>query len=255
MHLFVSGCPRSGTTALTRLLNLHPRIVVGLERYKNVFGRQKFATKDMFEAERFFDFRSDDTNFLPQKSQQAKEFYENARAKFADAAFTGDKYPQFFRFYGGIFKNLPDAKVVFIFRDPAYVAQSWERRSADSSVWPTKNDARRAVSYWNDALAYTLAYTQIKKNAFTFVDYEQFFSGKEQSLLELFRLIGAEVTPAIEESATREAAGEFKRSQEVLARDLELNPALLSEIREDTDRNLYRRAQRVVEQQKMRASS
>jgi len=253
MHLFVSGCPRSGTTALTRLLNLHPSIVVGLERYKNVFGRQKFVTKDMFEADRFFDFHPDDSNFLPEKSQQARDFYEKARTKFSTATFIGDKYPQFFRFYGGIFKNLPDAKIVFIFRDPSYVAQSWERRSLDSSDWPSKNDARRAIAYWNDALAYTLAYTQIKKSAFVFVDYEQFFAGREQSLIELFHLVGAEVTRAIQDTVAQEAADEFKRSQEVLARDVELSRALQNEIKEDADRNLYRRAQRIVEQQKARA--
>jgi hypothetical protein len=252
MHLFVSGCPRSGTTALTRLLNLHPHIVVGLERYKNVFGRQKFITQDMFEAERFFDFRADDSNFLPQKNEKAREFYEQARTKFSTAAFIGDKYPQFFRFYGGIFKDLPDAKIIFIFRDPIYVAQSWEHRSLDTSAWPSKNDARRAVAYWNDALAYTLAYTQIKKNAFVFVDYEQFFAGKVGSLIELFRLIGAEVTSTIEDAATQDSGDEFKRSQEVLARDVELRPALQNELSENADRNLYRRAQRVVELQKMR---
>src|ERR1700749_3229545 len=33
-HLFVAGCPRSGTSALVFLLNEHPRIALGFERFK-----------------------------------------------------------------------------------------------------------------------------------------------------------------------------------------------------------------------------
>ena len=35
-YLFVTGCPRSGTTALVELLASHYAIVIGMERYKYV---------------------------------------------------------------------------------------------------------------------------------------------------------------------------------------------------------------------------
>ncbi|WP_405196631.1 sulfotransferase [Zarconia navalis] len=32
--LFVCGCPRSGTTAIAKLLNYHSKVILGMERYK-----------------------------------------------------------------------------------------------------------------------------------------------------------------------------------------------------------------------------
>jgi len=35
-YLFVAGCPRSGTTALVKILNSHDQIILGMERFKYV---------------------------------------------------------------------------------------------------------------------------------------------------------------------------------------------------------------------------
>ncbi|MCW5733904.1 MAG: sulfotransferase [Enhydrobacter sp.] len=250
MYLFVCGCPRSGTTALTRLLNLHPGIVIGLERYKGVVGHTRQITPAMLEAKSFFDFQPNQTNFAPAVNAEAAKFYERAKAKFDTAKFVGDKYPQFFRFYRAVFSNFPDAKFVFIVRDPLYVAQSWQRRADDATEWPAKNDARRAIDYWNDSLAYTLAYTQVKKNAFIFVDYEELFGRKEEALFELFRWIGADVTPEIQSQVAAAAAPEFARSEEVLARSVELPGDIRKQIEAQADRNLYQRAQRIIKSQR-----
>jgi len=255
MHLFVSGCPRSGTTALTRLLNLHPEIVVGLERYKGRYSQGFDLKPEMFSAEGFFDFQPADTNYQPAKSAEASAFYERARQKFAEAKFVGEKYPQFYRFYGPLFNNFPEAKIIFIVRNAVSVAQSWQRRSEDTSSWPAKNDARRSVSYWNDALAYTLAYSQIKKNTFTFVDFDQLFAAKEAGLFELFNWIGARLTPEMQAQIIHDAEPEFVRSATVLGRQISLGTEVLSDIARQTDPHLYEQALKIIQSQRAETPS
>lgn len=238
--LFVAACPRSGTTVLTRLLNLHPEIVLGQERYKSIYGQTKVITADMFEEERFFRFDPSETDFIPTKKAKAAEFYERAREKYATARFVGDKYPQFFRFYGRLFTVFPNARVVFIVRQPLSVAQSWQRRADDSTSWPAKNDARRSVSYWNDALVFTLAHAKVRPASFVFVEYEKLFKDKRACLAELFRLIGANVEPAVLDPVLAEAESEFQASEDIMARPLELPREVQDAVLESADQVLYR---------------
>lgn len=248
-NLFVAGCPRSGTTALTRLLNLHPEVVVGLERFKGLYGKSREIDPELFSKDRFFEFHEGESNYVPAKSAEATAFYDNAKTKFDKAKFVGDKYPQFFRFYGPLFKSFPDAKIIFIFRDASFVAQSWQRRADDTSRWPADNDARKAVGYWNDALAYTLAYTQIKRNAFVFVEYNEFFSAKEAGLLDLFRRLGATMNPTIEAQLAESTVAEYARTETVFERGLDLPKDVSRFIKNNADINLYRRAKRILEVQ------
>ena len=59
--LFVCGFPRSGTTALWRLLNSDKRLALGVERFGTKFSSREFLTPELFETERFFDAQSVDT--------------------------------------------------------------------------------------------------------------------------------------------------------------------------------------------------
>ena len=49
-YLFIAGCARSGTTAMARLLNQDPRILIGIERYKYIpkATRPHISTKKNF---------------------------------------------------------------------------------------------------------------------------------------------------------------------------------------------------------------
>lgn len=52
--LFIAGCPRSGTTALTRYLNLHPEILLCIERYKYLDPER--ITPDLFTFKRILNY-------------------------------------------------------------------------------------------------------------------------------------------------------------------------------------------------------
>lgn len=238
-YLFVAGCPRSGTTAITRLLNLHPDIVIGLERYKSLYGKMRDILPDMLSEEGFFNFQPGETNFAPSSNREAARFYEVAKEKFPGAKLLGDKYPQFFRFYGKVFERFPEARFVFIVRDPVAVAQSWQRRADDSSSWPQKNDARRSVAYWNDALAYTLAYAQIREGAFVFVEFEELFRSKQKALAELFQRLGVDISDSVLDRVQSEAEAHFACSEEILSRPVELAEEVAEEVRAAADWKMY----------------
>jgi hypothetical protein len=59
MKLFLCGCPRSGTTELCRILNKHPHLSIGMERYKFIYEKQLEKLNDnFFSKEKFFSFES-----------------------------------------------------------------------------------------------------------------------------------------------------------------------------------------------------
>lgn len=246
MNLFIAGCPRSGTTALTRLVNLHPEVVVGMERYKGLYSKREGFSADLFRRDRFFDYRDNDSSFLPSTNAKAATFYANADEKFDRAKFVGDKYPQFFRHYDVLFKNFPDAHVIFVFRNPYFVAQSWQRKAEDSTSWPSQNDSKRAASYWNDALAYTLAYRSMKTRSFTFVEYEDFFAAQTVGLFALLSRIGATMTPDLEAAIAPGSAREFAGSATVLEQPLSLPKDVVRGIRDRVDQTMHRRARRIA---------
>ena len=86
-YCFVFGCPRSGTTAVARLLQAHPRVVIGMERYKFLLSRRRDRGTfgpTLFERERFFDFRAGDTNVNPDLGH-FEGHYIKARRRFENA--------------------------------------------------------------------------------------------------------------------------------------------------------------------------
>lgn len=247
--LFVCGCPRSGTTALARLLNLHPEIVVGLERYKGIYGPERRIDPAMFDEPAFFEFAPGQTNFAPGGKKDADRFYEEARRKYRTARFVGDKYPQFYRFYDRLFAAFPRARVVFIVRDPLAVAQSWQRRSEAAVNWPAKNDARRSIGYWNDALAYTLAYIRARPEAFWLVEYEELFRTGQPELDRIFRGIGADAAPEVLERIARAAQPSFDDADWILARPIELPPEVVADVRAGAAQPLYEQMRELVRAQ------
>lgn len=152
--LFVVGLARSGTTVLTELLNTHPDVALGMERFKQLFrhGAADDLGPDLFERDRFFDFTDGLTNITPDASPRWADYYRHLEEKYDAATYVGDKVTVIR--IGRIVRRFPSARLVVIVRDPLEVAASWQRRADDPADqgWRSGNGARQAAAEWNRGL-------------------------------------------------------------------------------------------------------
>jgi hypothetical protein len=196
--LFICGCPRSGTTALWRLLTAHPRIVLGVERYV-LFAYQKGKiTPSLFQREKFFQIEKGETFYADLVG--FNPYYETARDQYDRAHIIGDKIPELYRDYPGINSEFPDACILFIIRNIFDVAESYERRARDENdvTWNHKRDFRAAVSDWQLALASTLEFMNSdgRKVQLHIISYEDLFL-QRADISRLFSAVKMELVPEV----------------------------------------------------------
>lgn len=167
--LFICGCARSGTTALTRLLNSHEDIFIATECFKSEFTKPEAKfTNDIFNKEKFL-----------AQCQRQKSGKNNFK-------YIGDKFPGYYRDFDQLVETFPNSKIIFILRNIFDVAQSYKvRKMHEKNPW-TKG-AKRAVKEWNESI----------ENALHFIDgnskylgliYEQILYRDKGELLEFLQL-------------------------------------------------------------------
>ena len=173
------GVPRSGTTAAARVLNSHSRVLLGIERYKHICGRKTIGPdfqRHLFEHDRFFDVRPEDTN-IPQG------WGRNPDARFARALWIGDKVPNLYRRLDVVADRFPGAIMFCLLRDPHQVAASWQARAASGKGnWPASNDYLQAIAIWNVANRTLLAFKRLLADQLHFLSYEGLFSSPGKPL-------------------------------------------------------------------------
>lgn len=179
-YLFISGAPRSGTSALTELLASHNAISLGMERFKYLYGKGQ-VTKELFEKENFFNFSEAQTN-INNVSGKYVDYYTEMEKKYAGSQVVGDKYPQLYKAWGKLEKEfVGQSKFVFIVRDIEDVASSFNVRAQNTKdSWPQENDYKRAVEIWNQSLLKAKEKLARDENIFI-VYYKDLFDNEEGS--------------------------------------------------------------------------
>jgi hypothetical protein len=189
-YLFITGCARSGTSALAQLIGNHGNIIMGMERFGHLTSKQNFKlTPEHFTQERFFSMHPEDTFY-----SSFDEFHSwdpNIRAKFPEAKYIGDKRPGMYDAYDELFQTFQQAHVIFIYRDIYDVASSWNKRAEEGQNWPAHLDFRKAVHAWNQSMKCTLEAIDKGLNVIP-VNYEGIFL-EEKPIEPLFGKLDLDV--------------------------------------------------------------
>lgn len=186
-QLFIAGCGRSGTTALTTYLNDHPRVCVTTERYKFIPDE---VSPEMLSFERILEYSSKETN-LPESR------YRTLLAEKDEASlwWVGDKVPNYSRYLDALAANNPDGAILFTYRPLAAVAASYAARSRDpeDSWLGGKNGAKLAVRDWNQAnRAFRRFCLTHPRYPVLVVDYVEFFARPKRSARILKQFLGVD---------------------------------------------------------------
>jgi len=112
-YLFITGCARSGTTALAKLVGSHNNIIMGIERFGCLVSPKNFTmTKDHFKFDRFFDVKPGDTFY--NNFDDFHKWDSNIRNKIKTVKYIGDKRPDLYHVYDKLFAEFENAKVLFM---------------------------------------------------------------------------------------------------------------------------------------------
>lgn len=194
--IFVSGCPRSGTTVLAHILNWSDLVLIGQERYAALFNStvEKFKP-DLFSQARFFDFQKGDCSSKIFESGEYSAWYANKKSMedFNCAELYGDKITNLYSNFG-VFDNADWAqssvKVIHSVRNIFDVAASYQTRLLNpQDGW--SDDHIKAVDDWTQSveMAHAALHAIERKINIYIVNYDSLFNGNLSEFLSATRKI------------------------------------------------------------------
>jgi len=197
--LFISGCDRSGTTALVNLLNSHPKLSIGMERYKGLIKNEDVLdtlNPKRFETENFFNIKDEETNI------QWKKFYDELKSKYDTSLYVGDKVPRYFQVYSHFKRAFPEAKHIAMIRSPHEVANSWKVRANNSKdiFWSKNNDVKQSIKVWNKSLEVSYKAMKNKQLDMLAVNYSSLFCGNKDELIRIMNFLNIESDVSLEDN-------------------------------------------------------
>ena len=189
--LFISGCPRSGTSAFQKVFSNDERIFLGMERYYFRGSGDFSLTPECFEKDRFYRLSEGDTFWSNLNN------YNGSEDRFEKSIFRGDKIPKLYKHFDELKLALPLCKTLFIYRNIFDVAASYNSRARnlEDQQWARSQDYKVAISDWNESLRNCL--NALNKGCDILpVSYESFFSDIE-SIQEIYDFLGISINSNI----------------------------------------------------------
>ncbi|HEX2098345.1 MAG TPA: sulfotransferase, partial [Rubrobacteraceae bacterium] len=198
--LFIAGCARSGTTALTDYLNLHPEILVCQERYKTGVSTKKI-TRVLFSFERILDFRPEELERPPWPVERYVKYHAEVLAKKdpAKLRWIGDKGPWYVRYMDVLTENNPGARFIVLYRPLEEVAESWNARAkVPDDPWRSERGVEVAVETWNAAMRKTREFIEANPTPrVLIVSYHDFFYRNEAVVPQISRFLGVDFEESV----------------------------------------------------------
>jgi hypothetical protein len=112
----ILGVPRSGTSALTRAVNLHEEIFCGMEFLRSSDNHRTIN----YPA----DFRALEHLTVNQRSILDRLIRDKANPKLL-----GNKQPRYYLALQRLTASVPGLKLIWLYRSPRQYAQSWQKRA------------------------------------------------------------------------------------------------------------------------------
>jgi len=200
-YLFITGCPRSGTSALSLLFGSHPQVAMGVERFHHFVIPEFKMQRSLYEQKRFFDFRPGDSHINLEKQPGIKRSYDKLKERYAQCKYFGDKVPYLYDHYKPLineFNHNDELKLVVIVRNIFDVANSYQVR-AENTQMKWQRDYQRAVQDWNRSMRYTLDLLEYFKEL-TIVEYEDIYDSENiDNVRTMFESVGLEATNEVKE--------------------------------------------------------
>lgn len=200
--LFIAGCPRSGTTALTEYLNQHEELLVCIERYKYAPPPPEI-TPSLFTFDRILDYREGETNTPRERHVKLLQRKDPAKLKWI-----GDKRGMYFKWFEQLADNNPGARFIVIHRPIEEVAESFEaRKNNPNDRWWA--DSREAVDRWNLSIERTREFVESGWSSVLILHYHDFVYRNETCVPLISRFLDIEFEESMLE-AWRERSERFK---------------------------------------------
>ena len=192
-YLFVCGCPRSGTTAMWRLLAAARQVVIGVERYALRMDR---IDPSMFTRERFLRVEEGDTFY--NDLEGFSPYYKHVPVRFKNARWIGDKSPRLYDWFDNLKAQFPGATVLIMYRNIFDVASSYKRRAQDETYtfWGREQGVQAALTDWTRSLQAYLKHREDGRLDLVPVCYERLLS-RHEGLETLFEHLGLPVDDAV----------------------------------------------------------
>lgn len=209
--IFVLGLPRTGSTLVERIISNHSEVVsIGetqhlesLIRLKSGLGSQERMNADMIVAAANED-----------QSSLAKDYYDAIKYQVADSPLFLEKMPYNFLYAGFIAKTFPEAKIVYVKRNPLDACFAMYKQVF---TWAYKFSYRLAdlATYYIAHIRLLEHYQSVLGSRLITVEYERMVENQEQETRDLLDLLGLPFEAQCLDFANNQAASTTASSVQV----------------------------------------